>query len=434
MVSRRLHREKGAKPMADLPSGPWETRWRLQKRIGSGGQGEVYLAETAKSVGRREAMTLSLLESVRTTAAFAYESDRLVAAKQLAAAVQMIAEPPNPVHLGALKHLRISEDRDPLQATQRFKAEIKALEAAKGEPALLHLLDSDSDGAWMVTEYHGTGTLADHPALFVGNIPAALAAFRPLVAAVAKLHEADPRVIHRDIKPQNVFLGADGKLVLGDFGIVLSTDSTGERLTKTHGERVGTRDWIAPWAYAEKRLEAPAPTLDVFPLGKLLWSILSGDGLLPFWDFDQDEYNLTKRFPGQAREFGLVNEILGQCLVRKENSCLSDAGRLLALIDDLSSVIQRRRQSLSYEVVRFCTVCEIGEYRAQTASGRQGTGVDRLLTLPLKSQLGLLSGAYETFAPSHTLDVVAYSCDRCGHIQLFCFPDGKRPAAWSARG
>jgi len=52
-------------------------------------------------------------------------------------------------------------------------------------------------------------------------------------------------VVHRDIKPQNIFIGEQGELLLGDFGIVFLPNQA-ERLSFT-GESVGPRDFMPPW-------------------------------------------------------------------------------------------------------------------------------------------------------------------------------------------
>ena len=100
-----------------------------------------------------------------------------------------------------------------------------------------------------------------------------LQAFRPLVEAVAMLHKAD--IIHRDIKTKNIFVAKDNRLVLGHFGIVFYRD--GQRLTETY-ERVGARDWMAPWGLPEREVSPRRsyPPLDIFPLAKVLWSMISG--------------------------------------------------------------------------------------------------------------------------------------------------------------
>ena len=61
-------------------------------------------------------------------------------------------------------------------------------------------------------------------------------AFRPLAHAVSTLHKQD--MVHRDIKTENIFVATDGRLVLGDFGIVFFKDGHG-RVTETY-EKVGT--------------------------------------------------------------------------------------------------------------------------------------------------------------------------------------------------
>ena len=101
---------------------------------------------------------------------------------------------------------------------------------------------------------------------------------RPLVEAVAALHEV--KIIHRDIKPDNIFV-TDNGLVLGDFGIAHLEDKDNTRVSETY-ENVGSRDWMPPWAMG-MRLDDVRPTFDVFGLGKVLWSMVSGKSKLRLW-------------------------------------------------------------------------------------------------------------------------------------------------------
>ena len=91
------------------------------------------------------------------------------------------------------------------------------------ESGLLRLIDHfvTPHSIVLITEHCGGGSLLDH-LLEVGPLTAAASrlAFRALVQAVAALHARS--VIHRDIKPDNIFLRAPGMtadLVLGDFGL-----------------------------------------------------------------------------------------------------------------------------------------------------------------------------------------------------------------------
>jgi len=130
----------------------------------------------------------------------------------------------------------------------------------------------------MVTEYHPKGSLTKHPEMFKGRSYQALQALRPVVALLAELHKAG--IVHRDIKPQNILVKGSGELVLSDFGIVFldAADRPTEIL-----ERVGSRDWMAPWAHTGRRVDEVNQSFDVFPLGKVIWSMISGRPMLPFW-------------------------------------------------------------------------------------------------------------------------------------------------------
>jgi len=79
----------------------------------------------------------------------------------------------------------------------------------------------------------------------------------------------------------NIFIARDGRLVLGDFGIVFFEGNT-DRITESL-ERVGTRDWMPPWAHTGLRIDDVKPTFDVSCLGRVLWAMLSGRDFLPFW-------------------------------------------------------------------------------------------------------------------------------------------------------
>jgi hypothetical protein len=86
-----------------------------------------------------------------------------------------------------------------------------------------------------------------------GDVLGSLLAFRSLLEAVAKLHEKG--YVHRDIKPDNIFVADDGHLVLGDFGLVIEPGAADGRLTDTY-ENVGSRDWMPGWAMGLRILSA----------------------------------------------------------------------------------------------------------------------------------------------------------------------------------
>src|ERR671920_1028925 len=80
----------------------------------------------------------------------------------------------------------------------------------------------------------------------------------------------DERLVHRDVKPQNVLIDPDGRAKVTDFGISRSLDADG--LTAT-GRVLGTTDYVAP----EQALgEDVTEQSDVYSLGICLFEMLTG--------------------------------------------------------------------------------------------------------------------------------------------------------------
>ncbi|MDX3832717.1 serine/threonine-protein kinase [Streptomyces europaeiscabiei] len=89
-----------------------------------------------------------------------------------------------------------------------------------------------------------------------------------MVAALRAAHTAG--VLHRDVKPGNVLLGAEGRVVLTDFGIAMTADAS--TLTKT-GEMVGSIHYMAP---ERIRGQKPGPASDLWALGATLYQAVEG--------------------------------------------------------------------------------------------------------------------------------------------------------------
>jgi len=79
-------------------------------------------------------------------------------------------------------------------------------------------------------------------------------------------------IVHRDVKPENVFVGDDERAVLADFGIARSMTAEAQQLTM-HGVAIGTPAYMAPEQIDGLELDARA---DIYSLGLLGWEMLTG--------------------------------------------------------------------------------------------------------------------------------------------------------------
>lgn len=171
------------------------------------------------------------------------------------------------------------------EARQRFEREYKALSAIK-HVGIVDIYGFGYDAArkmpWLAMEKLDGETLRacikrkgpldpSRVALIVGNVADALE------AAHAK------GVIHRDLKPDHIFLvGKRGKVKIIDFGLSLVRDS--KKLTAT-GTVIGTPRYMAPEQIASAH--AATATADVYALGVVTYEALVGDS--PFVASDQGQ-------------------------------------------------------------------------------------------------------------------------------------------------
>ena len=134
--------------------------------------------------------------------------------------------------------------------------------------------------AAMVMPYFEGQTLAD----LMDAVPSgqravsegeALRIFGDLLSAVRFAHESSPSVIHRDLKPDNVYLagqGSEPRVLLMDFGIAKVLQESAVR-TQT-GSRMGTVAYMAPeQIQASKSVGVAA---DIWSLGVVLYELLCG--------------------------------------------------------------------------------------------------------------------------------------------------------------
>ena len=90
-----------------------------------------------------------------------------------------------------------------------------------------------------------------------------------ICAGLAAAHAAG--LVHRDVKPQNLLVGSDGVLKLGDFGIAVGDEGT--RLTLA-GTVLGTAGYLAP---EQARGEQVTAAADLYAVGAVLYELLTAE-------------------------------------------------------------------------------------------------------------------------------------------------------------
>ncbi|KIZ18987.1 serine/threonine-protein kinase, partial [Streptomyces natalensis] len=207
-------------------------RYRLLERVGRGGMGTVWRAED-EVLGRH-------------------------------VAVKKLHVPP---------HLQDDEIQKLYERTRREAR--SAARITHPNVIVVHDVVDDEGLPCIVMEYIPSVTLSD-VLKRQGALPAGEVARigRVMAAALRAAHAAG--VLHRDVKPANVLLGNDGRIVLTDFGIAVESGTPS--LTKT-GELVGSIQYLAP-ERLRTGIAEPGPACDLWSLGATLY--LAVEGRHPF--------------------------------------------------------------------------------------------------------------------------------------------------------
>jgi len=155
------------------------------------------------------------------------------------------------------------------RAAERLRREARAAGRLE-HPAIARVLDLGEDGGrpYLVMELLEGESLAERIARAGPMGPAEAAR---VVAAVADALEAAHRagVVHRDVKPGNVFLTSGGGVKVLDFGIASAAGDT----ALTTGDLLGTAAYLAPERALGHQATAAA---DVYALGVVLYELLAG--------------------------------------------------------------------------------------------------------------------------------------------------------------
>lgn len=291
----------------------------------------------------------------------------------------------------------------------RFQTEV-AVGLSLKAPSLVDVLDSDlvCPTPWFVMEYCSSGPLTYQPQQSWED---RLLLFQQICDGVAFAHSKG--VIHRDIKPDNIFIRMDGSPAVGDFGLCFLAED-GERLTFSD-EAVGSRWYIAP-EFEDGRQELVSSRCDVYSLGKLLYWMMTGK-VFAREKHREAEYDLTRG--AKANEAYLLYELLDRMIINDPARRLADAGEVCREVEQLRRRIGMGAHAIGKGIPQLCSYCGIGTYQ---------------LAVHYRT-IGQKHG-YPSYVKNFGLNFIDNSkwiiqvCDHCGNVQMFRPEYAKDPDIW----
>ncbi len=272
------------RPEAALQAGDAVGPYRLQRCLGHGGMGTVWLAERADG-GLKRPVALKL--------------PRLAWDDGIAA--------------------RMARERDIL--------------AALDHPHIARLHDAGFDQRgrpWLALEYVEGQAIDQHADGRGLDLRARVGLLLQAASAVAYAHAR--QVVHRDLKPSNMLVGADGRVRLLDFGIARLLHggaAGGAGRDPTALTRIGERALTVAYASPEQLRGEPAgPASDVWSLGVIAYELLAGTR----------PYRLGR---GSAAE---LEEAIASAEIEAPSRRAADPARARALKGDLDAVVLQALQ------------------------------------------------------------------------------------------
>jgi eukaryotic-like serine/threonine-protein kinase len=284
--------------MSFLPAGSKLGRFQIASVLGQGAMGVVYLAHDPE-IGRPVA-----IKTVRPQAIGGESAQEIEARFQKEAKLAGRLQHPNIVTV-----YDVGRDGETL---------FIAMEYVDGRPLTHHLGSSDAL------------TLAVKVAIV-----------RQVAEALGHAHERG--VLHRDVKPGNILVGADGRVKVTDFGIGKFTGATTSELTRT-GHMVGSPAYMSPEQVRGEKLDGRS---DLFSLGIVLYELLTGARPFPGDSITTLVYQILHTEPRDPLEWRsdlpvATREVIARLLAKAPEKRPADAREF---VQELARIEKIQRES-----------------------------------------------------------------------------------------
>ena len=174
------------------------------------------------------------------------------------------------VYLGTFAAIKVLQVHLGNEERQNFLDEARIV-ARLMHPHIVRVFDFgvEGDTPFLVMEYAPNGTMRQrYPRGLRLPLDAIVSYVNQVASALQYAH--DRKLIHRDVKPENMLLGPNNEILLSDFGLVLAAQSA--RLENTQ-DAIGTLAYMAP----EQLQGKPRPATDQYALGVIVYEWLSGE-------------------------------------------------------------------------------------------------------------------------------------------------------------
>ena len=234
------------------------------------------------------------------------------------------------VYLGSQAAIKVLSALLAPEASSGFLDEARTL-VRLAHPRIIRLLDYgvQEEMPFLVMEYAPGGTLRKlHPRGERLSLATVVEYVKQVAEALQYAHNA--RLIHRDVKPDNLLLGQHGEILLSDFGIALLAHSSRSQRTE---EIVGTVSYMAP----EQIQGHPCQASDQYALGVIAYEWLSG----------------TRPFSGSFVEIAA-----GHCLVEPPPLEAARLGIPAMVAAAVSRALAKRPEQRFASVLAFATALE----------------------------------------------------------------------------